>query len=118
MREAFGLNVPSCSKEHASTQLWHPVHLSGWIISIILMRFAFPLRPTFEACDITCSPPAANAASASHDFIVATLQRGPEKSLMQIKFGPQAAVGCPARGNHRIRSGNARAGRARMAADA
>jgi len=36
-REAPGRNRLSCSKEHASSQFRHPVHLSGWIMRILAM---------------------------------------------------------------------------------
>src|SRR5271157_2968401 len=35
MRAAAGRNEPSCRKLHPNTQLRHPVHLSGWIISTL-----------------------------------------------------------------------------------
>src|SRR5665647_2493292 len=36
-REAAGRNWLSCSNEQASSQLRHPVHLSGWIIRTFAM---------------------------------------------------------------------------------
>src|ERR1039457_2076930 len=73
MREAFGRNAPSCSKEHASMQLWQPVHLSGWIISIMLMRACLSSPADNLGLSHYIQAARTSAAAACEGFIVHTL---------------------------------------------
>ena len=99
-------------------QLWQPVHLSGWIISIILMRACLSSPADNLGLCHYVQAARTNAAAASEGFIVDTLARARSKSLMQIKLGTHAAVDWLKRGDNRIRSGKARAGRVRINDDA
>src|ERR1019366_805883 len=50
MRAAAGRNELSCWKPHANTQLRHPVHLSGWIISTLAIVNSFGICRGISIC--------------------------------------------------------------------
>src|ERR1017187_7511544 len=49
-RAAVGRKDPSCRKPHANTQLRHPVHLSGWIISTLAIVSSFGICRGISIC--------------------------------------------------------------------
>jgi hypothetical protein len=96
--------------EHAISQLWHPVHLSGWIISIILMRTRLS-SPAANQSPYHYLKATHESGSGFRNYIWLECCVGPwNKSLIQIKLAARVAGGCAAPGDHRIRPGKARVG--------